>query len=604
MKIQEAVKNRILLLDGAFGTYFKSMHYNFENADYPEKATLEHEDWIVRIHKEYIMAGADIIRTNTFGINHGICQSREEMRILIEAAVAAAKKAVSESGREVYVAGSIGPIKYASEKEEEDAYEEYCYLIDTLYENGINIFVFETLSDIDMAQRLAAYVRNNIPEAFITVQFVFNKMGYTKYGYNLQRLVDRLSEDNNIDVFGINCGIGAAHMCELLEKVRFRKECKISVLPNAGYQQDLIGRDMYFHNAGYYMEYMKKMLEMGVNMIGGCCGTTPEYTKKMRTLLDEHPQVQEKKMASQEEKEQRITETNPFMEKLNRGEKVYVVELDSPFGKSADKFTEGAFLLKENQVDMVTISDSPMAKARADAFEMAIYVQNKTGLTMMPHIACRDRNAIAVHAAFLGAHINDIRNLLIITGDPVGREDRNVISPVFDFNSVKMMQYLKNMNEEIFQDEPFYYGGALNYAGANVNAILAKMQRKMDAGCSYFLTQPVYSDEDIQRVRYLKEMTGAKILCGIMPLVSLKNAKFMQNEMPGIHVPDEIVNRYTADMKREEAEKTAVDICIGIGQKMQDFADGYYIMTPFHRVTLVNKIIQGLRNTDAENGQD
>lgn len=596
MNIQNALRERILLMDGAMGTYFESLHYDQPGADCPEKAAMFHPEWITDIHEKYIRAGADIIRTNTFALNHSVTADRDELEECLVQNIQCAKKAVAtEQSREVYIAASVGPMKYTDEEEEKEACREYKFMIDTFYKNGIDIFVLETFSDVDMAENMAAYIKENYPEAFVITQFVFNKMGYTKYGFNMQRLVNSLVENKNIDVFGFNCGIGAAHMSELFDKISFSGECRVSVLPNAGYQQELVGRDMYFHNPGYYARYMEKLVHQGVDIIGGCCGTTPEYTRELKKILEKNPVQRPKRIEALEQQKNASGERNPFMEKLNRGEKVFVVELDSPFQKSADKFIEGAFRLKENCVDMVTISDSPMAKARADAFEMAVYVQNKTGLTIMPHISCRDRNVIAMHSAFLGAHINDIRNLLVITGDPVAREDRNVITPVFDFNSVKLMQYIQNMNREVFEGEPFYYGGALNYAGANIEMIVKKMQRKMDAGCSYFLTQPVYSDENIERVRQLKEMTGAKIICGIMPLVSLKNARFMKNEMPGIHVPDKIVERYTADMKREEAERTAVEISVEIGKKMADFADGYYIMTPFHRVQLVNRIINGLR---------
>lgn len=595
MKITERLEKQILLMDGAFGTYFRVRHFGTEEAVCPEKAVFTHRDWVKEIHKEYIEAGADIIRTNTFELNEKLCGSREEAKRFITEAVDIAREAIEESHKEVYLAGTIGPKKYSNEEEEKKVYLEYLNIIDLMLEREVTHFIFETFFDVDMAIKLAAYVKKKNPDCFVLVQMVFNKMGFTKYGYNMQRLVDTLSEEPNIDAFGFNCGIGAAHMSDLFEKVRFHRECNISVVPNAGYQQELMGRNMYFHNSEYYTGYVRKMVEKGANIIGGCCGTSPSYIRELRKYIDSNPNPRQKKIYRQESEESYSVEKNPFIEKLNRGEKVFVVELDAPFGKSADKFIESAFRLKENQVDLVTISDSPMAKARADAFTTAIYVQNKTGLTMMPHIACRDRNAVAVHGAFLGAHINDIRNILIITGDPLAREDRNMITPVFDFNSIKLMQYLKNMNEQIFKEEPFYYGGALNYAGGNIQAIVAKMKRKMEAGCSYFLTQPIYSEEDIMRVYQLKELSGAKIICGLMPLVSRKNAVFMQNEMPGIHVPEEIVERYRTDMTREEAEHTAAEICVEIGKRMNDFADGYYIMTPFNRVGLVNQIIQQLR---------
>lgn len=594
MNIRDALNQKILLTDGAMGTWFESL-YCKENREYPETAVMEHPEWITAIHRQYINAGADIIRTNTFALNHKLIADKNALKQAIVQNILCAKRAVSESEKEVYIAASIGPMKCRNEEEEYEAGQEYRFIIDIFCENGIDIFVLETFFDADMAKRTAEYIKEKNPAAFVIAQFAFYKTGYTRYGFPMQRLADTLSADKNIDVFGFNCGIGAAHMSELFSKISFSGECLVSVLPNAGYQQELTGRDMYFRGYGYYAKYMERLIEQGVNIIGGCCGTSPEYIKELRKLLEKNPAPRAKRITSVKEEKQPFLEENLFMQKLNRGEKVFVVELDSPFQKNADKFIEGAFRLKENQVDMVTISDSPMGKPRADSFEMAVYVQNKTGLTVMPHITCRDRNVIALHSVFLGAHINEIRNLLILTGDPVAREDRDMITAVFDFYSVKLMEYVRHMNEEIFEGEPFYYGGALNYAGGNPNRIAEKMRKKIEAGCSYFLTQPIYSKEDIERVRQLKEMAGAKIVCGIMPLVSLKNALFMKNEMPGIHVPEEIVARYRADMKREEAEKAALEISVEIGKNMADFADGYYIMTPFQRVSLVNRIINELR---------
>lgn len=594
MNIRESLKQKILLTDGAMGTWFESL-YCREGRKYPETAAMEHPEWITDIHRQYINAGADIIRTNTFALNHRLIADKDKLKQAMIQNILCAKKATAESKQEVYIAASIGPMKYRNEEEEYRAEEEYKFIADVFFENGIDIFMLETFFDVDMAKRIAEYIKKKNSNAFIITQFAFYKTGYTRYGFPMQRLVDVLATDKNIDVFGFNCGIGAAHMSKLFGKVSFLEECVVSVLPNAGYQQELAGRDMYFRSCSYYAKYMERMIEQGVNMIGGCCGTSPEYIKELRKLLKKNPKPRSKKISSIKNQKKPDIEENAFMQKLERGERVFVVELDSPVQKNADKFIEGAFRLKENQVDMVTVSDSPMGKPRADSFEMAIYVQNKTGLMVMPHITCRDKNVIALHSAFLGAHINEIRNLLVITGDPVAREDRDTITSVFDFYSVKLMQYIKNMNKEIFKDEAFYYGGALNYSGGNLEIIAKKMRMKIEAGCSYFLTQPIYSTEDIERVRKLKEMTGAKIICGILPLVSLKNALFMKNEMPGISVPEEVIARYHMDMKREEAEKTAIEISVEIGKSMKDFANGYYIITPFQRVSLVNRIIHELR---------
>lgn len=582
-------------MDGAMGTYFERL---YGSEEIPEKAVKKHPEWIKEIHKEYLLYGADIVRSNTFALA-SVCKNREELKQSIEENVNALFWAIDEyrkefGGKTIYPAASIGPVRVSTEEEEEAAYQTYCFMVDEFIRLGFSLFVLETFSDIGMAKRVAAYIKAQGKENTVFLHFVFNKMGYTRYGYGMQRLVDEIQKEESVDVIGFNCGIGAAHMNEFLEKVVFQKDTFLSVLPNAGYQQELGSRDMYVNNQHYFAKYVRQLVEKGANIIGGCCGTTPEHIAELRKILDENNHPYSKKIGV-DEKEKISRTGTAFEQKLARGEKVFVVELDSPYTGSADKFVEGAFRLKENGVDLVTISDSPMAKPRADAFQMAVYVKNKTGLDMMPHIACRDRNLIGLHSAFLGAYINDIRNLLIITGDPVAREDREMITPVFDFNSIKLMEYVKNMNREVFGGDGFCYGGALNYATGKLENIAIRMQKKMESGCSFFLTQPMYSDEDMERVRKLKEMTGAKIFGGIMPLVSLKNARFIQNEMPGIHVPDEIVESYHEGQTREEAEKTAIRVSVEIGKKMADFVDGYYIMTPFHRVTLVNKIIEKLR---------
>ena len=199
-----------------------------------------------------------------------------------------------------------------------------------------------------------------------------------------------------------------------------------------------------------------------------------------------------------------------------------------------------------------------------------------------------------MRSSLLGAYMAEIRNFLFITGDPVGRDSRDHVKSVFDFNSIKLMEYVKEMNEELFAENPVLYFGALNYHGVNKEAIVKRMKKKMEAGCQGFLTQPIYSKEDVERILYLQEQTNARILCGIMPLVSYKNAMFIKNEMPGIHVSDEIIERYQPDMSREDAEQTAVDISLEIVDKLYDKTAGFYFMTPFNRFGLVGKILEAI----------
>lgn len=608
LRFRERAKQKVILMDGAMGTYFGRLHPEMEEAEF---ANSEHPEWIIDIHKEYLEAGAEIIRTNTFAVNHALFSDSEVIDVLkkaVECAKCAVLEHENQSGKkkDVWIAGSIGPIPYSDDEEEEQVMMEYRRIGECLAGAGIRIFVLETFDDWRIVKRISdmlkEWSRQHREDIFVLAQFSVNRGGYTKAGYGMQSLVEQLEQMESVDAFGFNCGIGAAHMNQLLDKVSFQGECMVSALPNAGYDHMLRGRRIYIDHPDYYAATMGQLLRKGVNIAGGCCGTTPEHIKMLSEEIQKMDGIAKKKIRKAVLPDKEGVEYNPFVEKLQRGERVYVVEIDSPFNGKAEKFLQAGAALKENNVDLVTISDSPMARPRAEAFEMGIYLNNQTGVRVMPHVSCRDRNVIALRSAMLGGHINGIRDLLIITGDPVARDDRGAISAVFDFNSIKLMEYVKNMNTEVFPEEPFYYGGALNYAGVNIEAIAERMRKKMAAGCGYFLTQPVYSGEDIQRVRTLREMTGAKIILGIMPLVSYKNALFMKNEMPGIHVPDDVLCRYHPDMTREEAESVALHIAVEIGKQAMDFADGFYFMTPFHRVDLVNRIIKKLRRADEITG--
>lgn len=241
---------------------------------------------------------------------------------------------------------------------------------------------------------------------------------------------------------------------------------------------------------------------------------------------------------------------------------------------------------------MITFADSPMGKARVDSIMMGIKVSNEVGIPVMPHIACRDKNVIAMRAGIMGAYINGIRNFLFVTGDPVPAESRQDISGVFDFNSIKLMQYVNEMNAEHFQEEPICFGGALNYNRPNLDMEIKRMEKKIEAGAKYFLTQPIFSKEDMERIRVIKEKTNTKILCGIMPLISYRNASFIKNEILGIHVPDEILARFTPEMTREEGEAVGVEIAKEVMQELEVVADGFYFMLPFNRVHLVEQILK------------
>ena len=223
---------------------------------------------------------------------------------------------------------------------------------------------------------------------------------------------------------------------------------------------------------------------------------------------------------------------------------------------------------------------------------MAVKVANEVKMEVMPHICCRDKNAIAMRSQLLGAHMNGIKNLLIITGDPVPATARQEVKSVFNFESVGMMHTVQEMNEEQFAGNEMVYGGALNHNRVNLEFEISRMRKKIEAGAQFFMTQPIFSREDVEKLRYIKSQVDTKIICGVMPLISLKNAAFMKNEMAGIDVPDEVLSRYRVDMTREEGEAVGVSIVREVMELTDSFVDGYYFSIPFNRVYLLKEMLK------------
>lgn len=591
MNLKEYLKSHRLITDGAMGTYYEKK-YAVEDT-IAEMENLNCAERIKAIHLDYIRSGARFIRTNTFACNTRFLENIEEVRACIKAGYQIARSAVEASGEDVVIAADLGPIPEMEYEEKEDVLKEYRIICDTFLEEGAECFVFETQSDFYYIEPITAYLKERA-DVFIIVQFSCDKSGYTKSGLSMERIIQTAAAMDNIDAYGFNCGMEAVHLYRMLEKMTFPNDKYVTALPNAGYPYTLRGKTVYSNNEEYFVEMMEKLAGLGINILGGCCGTTPSYIEKISAHLERIP-LASKRIGTlqQEENGKKIS---AFEEKLSRREKTFIVELDPPFGLDITKVMEGSKHLKKVGVDLITLADSPMARVRMDAMQLAAAVQREVGIEVMPHICCRDKNVIAIRSSMLGAYMNELRHFLIITGDPIPRESRGHIKGVFNFNSIRLMEYVQEMNRDVFMDEPVFYGGALNYHGANPDAIIRRMQQKKDAGCSCFLTQPVYSKEDIERLAYIKKNIDAKLICGIMPLVSYKNARFVANEMPGIFVPEEIVSRYREDMSREEAEETAIDISIELAKELEEIADGYYFMTPFNRFSLIAKIIEQIKD--------
>lgn len=589
MKIRDYIKDHVVLTDGAMGTYYASLVN--EPQAMSEYANLSDLETIRKIHREYIEAGANLIRTNTFVANTvSMVVNKETRDQMIRQAVTIAKEEAKKATQPVFVAGSIGPIPEHATYGEEEVLEEYKEICDVFIKCQVDAVVFETFHDLYYIKPVVDYIRQQ-SDVFIITNFCLNKNGYKKAGISANRLALEVNEMPEIDAFGFNCGIGSGHMFSLLDTVSFPQNKYIVAMPNAGYPEQMQYRMVFYDNAVYFEENMRKMVEAGVNIIGGCCGTTPEYIARMSRMLLGTQRKRSLPLVSKETNP-RITEQreNDFYKLFDSKKKVIAVELDPPYDAQYEKLIELAQKVKKRGADIITLADSPMGRSRVDSILMSVKIAKEVEMPVMPHVCCRDKNMIAMRSGLLGAYINGIRNLLLVTGDPVPSVSRSEVSSVFDYNSIRLMQFVKEMNEEHFCEEPFYFGGALNYARGNIDKVIERMKKKVEAGAKYFLTQPVYSEEDITRLRYIKENVDAKLLCGVMPFVSYRNANFVKNEFTGIFVPDEIVSRYHPDMSKEEAEWVGAEIANEIIAKMEDFADGYYFMLPFNRVSLLDKI--------------
>ncbi|MBQ8802162.1 MAG: bifunctional homocysteine S-methyltransferase/methylenetetrahydrofolate reductase [Tyzzerella sp.] len=573
----------LLLFDGAFGTYYAQV---YDTKQLPELANTMYPERVRRIHKEYIEAGAQIIRTNTFASNTiSLDMSWEAVQDNIRQGYRLAHEAAQP--KNTYIAADIGQIPCENQADRERISKEYVEICRTFLEEGAKCFVFETFSDVEDIREAIDFIGE---KAFVIVQFSVNQFGYSQSGLSARKLIQCAENIEWVDAVGFNCGVGPGHMQQIIRNIRFSGKKMRTALPNAGYPQ-IVSNRMIFDNQNidYFVKKVCDIAADGADMVGGCCGTTPEYIRRMREQLSF---VQPKKTASvtRVEEEKVAKKDSSFF--AGKGEKKLIaVELAPPLGSDDEKLMDAAHLLLKSGVDVLTFPDSPSGRTRADSILMAEKVARETGMCVMPHICCRDKNAIAIRSQLLGAHINHIHNFLVITGDPIPSVMRSSVKSVFNFDSVGLMHIMNDMNEEQFVETPICYGGAINQGRRNLEVEIERVKKKMKAGAAFFLTQPISTKESVERVRRIKQETGARILCGIMPFVSLKNAMFMKNEMTGIDVSEEVLARYREDMTREEGEQAGIQLAKEMIALTEDFADGYYFSFPFNRVSMLEKIL-------------
>ncbi len=601
MDILESLKNKLLVADGAFGTCYVAM-YGEQGTVAPELANIRHPERVLEIHKEYVKAGAGLIRTNTFAANTASLDADMDYVIAnVRSAVKLARQAAADADADdkVCIAGDIGPVPGDAGLGLAERVRQYKVLGETMQDMGVDVIWFETFPEFNVLEPVVKYLKER-KDTPIMVSFCVNQFGYSNGGFSARALLTQAADDPNVDCVGFNCGVGPYHMLQLLRKLNIDCGKPISVMPNAGYPKFTQSRLVFNDNKEGFIDKIQDISALGVDIVGGCCGTNPEYIKQIMARVESGDIAKtvkthvERIHAASLEKDNFLNERMEHCS-LNAGKtcahKLIAVELAPPVDDNDQKLLDAAHTLKQAHVDVVTFPDSPSGRTRADSILMAEKVQKETGLRVMPHLCCRDKNAIAIRGSVLGAQLNGIRDFLVITGDPVPVMFRQTTRSVFNFDSVGMMKLLQTMNDEVFSADKITYGGAVNQNRLNTRFETDRIKRKMEAGAEFFLTQPVFSKQQAQVLRDMKAETGATILVGVMPLVSRRNALFMKNEMAGIEIPDEIIERYGENATRQEGEDCGIQIAREILEYTADFADGYYFSFPFNRVHMLAHIV-------------
>ena len=595
MNIRSYLEQHKLITDGAFGTYYSD---KFQTDETPEYANTLHPERVREIHTSYMEAGAHLIRTNTFSSNTVAFQQEwGAVKENILAAIQIAREAVAGHEDTVCIAGDIGPIAYEQGLPLAEVQEEYYQIANLFLQEGLSVLTFETFPDMEIIKPVITRIREEWgEEPFIMVQFSVNQFGYSNTGLRTSKLLAAATDSKEIDAIGLNCGVGPAHMEQILKDVNWNHGKYVITLPNAGYPTRIRSRIVFANQPDYFASKMADLAGLGADIIGGCCGTNPSCIQAMTDTIDITPRDHSTVQSASEEEAMPIKKHGFIYHETGelKSHKLIAVELAPPLNAEDSKILDAARMLQHANVDVITFPDSPSGRTRIDSVLMANKIHQETGLRVMPHICCRDKNAIAMRSLFLGASINDIEDFLIITGDPVPSLNRSSVKSVFDFDSVRLMKILQEMNEDVFTEHPLSYGGAINQGRRNLDVEIGRVKKKMEAGAEFFLTQPVFTAEAVDRLRKIKEETGARILCGIMPLISRRNAMFMMNEIAGVQVTEEILDRYPADATKAEGEAIGVALAREMIEESKDFADGYYFSFPFNRVYLLEQILENI----------
>ena len=589
LDVRKLLTRRPLLFDGGMGTYYKT-----KPGQECEQANLTDPEGILAVHRAYLAAGADAIKTNTFSLPRLAAAQQPGWEQLADAGWQLAAKAAGETGAAVFA--DLGP---APDTENNPAAQVYLAVAKRFALLGAQNFLFETLSAEDGVLEAIRALKQTVPEAFVLVSFAVLPDGYTREGRYCAELVRRMAQSGVVDAVGLNCVSAPGAMRALVQQLG-DAGLPLSVMPNAGYPVVARAQVRYQGKPEYFARELSRLAAEGVRILGGCCGTTPQHIAALRTALDALPETLPAAPAAKpaEAAKPAVETDDAFLRKLRAGQRVIAVELDSPKDADLTAYLEGARRLQAAGADLLTIADCPIARARMDSSLVACRVHRELGMNVLPHMTCRDRNLNATKALLLGLYAEGVREVLAITGDPIPTAERDEVKNVYQFNSRKLAQYIVSLaGEGREMPSPITVFGALNLNARNFDVELRRAQEKLQNGMSGFLTQPVLSAQAVVNLKKTRETLGekAKILAGIMPVVSQRNAIFMENEVNGIHVDAEIIERF-AGLDRAQGEELGLEVSVKAAQAAAPYADGFYLMTPFNRIALMERLIARLKD--------
>ncbi|WP_176583893.1 bifunctional homocysteine S-methyltransferase/methylenetetrahydrofolate reductase [Priestia megaterium] len=589
MGLLEDLKSKILIGDGATGTllYSHGIDSCFEelNITKPEEVS--------RIHRAYVEAGANVIQTNTYAANYqklaryGLEDSVKDINV---AGVKLAKQAAKD---QAYVVGTLGGIRsfqknaISLEEVKRSIREQMFWLLN----EGVDGLLFETYYDFEELKTVLTLARKETDKPIIT-HVSLHDIGVLQDGRPLADALKEL-EALGADVVGLNCRLGPYHMIQSLEEVPLPDRAFLSAYPNASLPAYVEGKLEYETNEDYFVESARLFREQGVRLIGGCCGTTPAHVRAMSSALKDLPPITSKvvKMRPAVRVQEREKQDKPHMHEIVKKRRSVIVELDPPKQLGPTKFLEGAKALDKVGVDAITLADNSLASPRISNLAMATLMQQETKARPLIHITCRDRNLIGLQSHLMGLHTLGMNQVLAITGDPSKVGDFPGATSVYDLSSFDLISLIAQFNEGLsYSGKPlgqktnFSIAAAFNPNVRHLDRAVQRLEKKIDCGAHYFITQPLYSTKQIEEVYEATKHLTTPVYIGIMPLTSARNARFIHHEVPGIKLSEDILERMDAtgnDRIRGEVEGLA--IAKNLIDTAYELFDGIYLITPFMR---------------------